>query len=77
MTKLSPFETALRDMVRGYIREAIRDGTVAIGFDCLASCLNSKASRLEGYPKGTNAWYYFNQSLRNVCQEKDIAGFLC
>lgn len=60
------FREELNSEVKRIKRECLKDGTVALGFDCLFAHLNFR--NLPSAPLGTNAVYFVKQELREVAK---------
>ncbi len=68
---------SLKTQLRAELKRVIASldsGTVGIGFDCL--CQHIRWERLPDMPRGTNSLYFAKQSLREVCAEKWVRGFV-
>lgn len=72
----TPFSNALAIAIRGYIKHARADGTVAMSIDNLRQVVRPPSSNLDGAPRGTNAAYYYAELFRDVCRtDPTIAEF--
>lgn len=58
------FKEELKREVSRIKRECLKDGTVALGFDCLFAHLNFR--NLRNAYVGTNAVYFIKQDLKEI-----------
>lgn len=72
----TPFVTELRENIRAFVRECVREGTTAMGIDNLRQCVRTPKATA-GAPAGGNVQWQYREIFNRVCSEtKDIAVFV-